>query len=362
MKDLDIRAVILAGGRGTRFWPLGRAARPKQFLKIAGSEPMLAETVRRIRPLVPPRRMVLVADAASTRRARRLLPKLPKASFIVEPEARNTAPALMLATARVFVENPEAVVVVLPADHLIRDKARFLARVRAAAAAASREDALVIFGIPPSCPATGFGYVRHDRRAGRTIAGTEFYPVQAFKEKPDPATAREYVASGSYAWNSGLFVWRAGAFAGEIARSAPKLEPAWTGLVAALKSRNEAALKRAFRLAPALSIDYALMEKAGRVLVADGDFGWSDVGSWSTLATIWPRDAAGNAIRGDALALDTRDCLVWNPGRLTALVGVHDLIVVDTGDALLVCGASSDQKVKDVVAALTGKKSHRKYV
>lgn len=362
MRDIDIRAVILAGGRGTRFWPLGRAARPKQFLKIAGPEPMLVETVRRIRPLVPPRKMVLVADAASTRRARRLLPSLPKASFVVEPEARNTAPALLLATARVFVENPEAVVVVLPADHLIRDKARFLARVRAAAEAASREDALVIFGVPPSYPATGFGYIRHDRRAGRTIAGTEFFPVQAFKEKPDPATAREYAASGSYAWNSGMFVWRARAFAGQIARSAPELEPAWTALIAALKSRNAAALKRSFRLAPALSIDYALMEKAGRVLVADGDFGWSDVGSWSTLTTIWPRDAAGNAVRGDTLALDARDCLVWSPGRLTALVGVHDLIVVDAGDALLVCDASSDQKVKDVVAALERKKSHRKYV
>lgn len=362
MKGMDIRAVILAGGRGTRFWPLGRAARPKQLLKIAGPEPMLVETVRRIRPLVPPRRMLLVADAASTRRARRLLPKLPKASFVVEPEARNTAPALMLATARVFVENPDAVVVVLPADHLIGDKARFLARVRAAAEAASREDALVIFGIPPAFPATGFGYIRHDRRAGRTIGGTEFYPVQAFKEKPDLATAQGYVASGSYAWNSGLFVWRAGVFAGQIARSAPELEPAWEAIVAALRSKNAPALKRAFALAPALSIDYALMEKAGRVLVADGDFGWSDVGSWSTLLTIWPRDAAGNAVRGDTLALDARDCLVWNPGRLTALVGVRDLVVVDAGDALLVCGASSDQKVKDVVAALKRKKNHRQYV
>lgn len=362
MKPRDIRAIVLAGGRGTRFWPLGRAARPKQFLKIAGPEPMLVETVRRIRPLVPPGRTILIADAAQTRRARRLLPGLPKKSFLVEPEARNTAPALMLATARVWLENPEAVVIVLPADHLIRDRVRFLARVRAAAEAASSEDALVLFGIPPTHPATGFGYVRHDRRAGRVIGGTVFYPVQAFKEKPDPETAREYLAAGDYDWNSGMFVWRAGVFAAQIARFAPELKPAWAAMVAALRSRSAAALKRAFALAPALSIDYALLEKAERVLVADGDFGWSDVGSWSTLTTIWPRDSSGNAVRGDTLALDSRNCLVWNPGRLTALVGVRDLVVVEAGDALLICDAASDQKVKDVVEALKRKKNHRKYV
>ena len=362
MKDRDVRAVILAGGRGTRFWPLGRAARPKQFLRIAGPDPMLLATVKRVRPLVPPRRMILIADAAQTRQARKLLPRLPRTSFLVEPEARNTAPALMLATARVWLEDPEAVVAVLPADHLVRDEARFLRRLRAGAEAAAREDALVIFGIPPTYPATGFGYIRHDRAAGRKIAGTTFYPVQGFKEKPAPAQAEEYLAAGGHAWNSGMFLWRAGVFAAKIERFAPELVPAWTAIVAALRSGSAARLKRAFGLAPALSIDYALMEKAGGVLVADGDFGWSDVGAWSTLAGIWPRDAAGNAVRGDTLALDAANCLVWNPGRLTALVGVRDLIVVDTGDALLVCDAALDQKVKDVVEALKRKKPYRKYV
>ena len=150
MKGQDVRAVVLAGGRGTRFWPLGREARPKQFLRITGPEPMLLETVRRIRPLVPARRVTLVADAVQTRQARKLLPRLPRESFLVEPEGRNTAPALMLATAKVWLENPEAVVMVLPADHLIRDEARFLKRMRAGVAAAARERSLVIFGIPPS--------------------------------------------------------------------------------------------------------------------------------------------------------------------------------------------------------------------
>lgn len=362
MSARDVRAVILAGGRGTRFWPLGRASRPKQFLRITGRDPMLLETVRRVRPVVPPRRLTLVADAAQTKAARRLLPGLPKECFLVEPEARNTAPALMLATARIWLDDPEAVVAVLPADHLIRDEARFRRVLQAAAAAAAREDALVTFGIRATYPATGYGYIRHDRARGRRIGGAVFYPALGFKEKPNLALADEYLASGDYAWNSGMFLWRAGVFAGKLEQFAPDLVPAWTAMVEALRSKSPAKLRAAFALAPALSIDYALMERAEGVLVADGDFGWSDVGAWSTLFEIWPRDARGNASRGLTLALDAKGCLVWNPGRLTALVGVRDLIVVEAGDALLVCDAALDQKVKDVVEALKRKKTLRKYV
>lgn len=362
MKERDIRAVILAGGRGTRFWPLGRETRPKQFLRIAGREPMLVETVRRIRPLVPSRRVMLVADAAQTRQARKLLPRLPGSSFLVEPMARNTAPALMLATARIWLDDPEAVVAVLPADHLIRDEPRFLRVLRAAAEAAAREDALITFGIPPTYPATGYGYVRHDRDKGRRIGGAVFYPVLAFKEKPSLAQADEYLASGDYVWNSGIFVWRAEVFAETLAASAPELRPAWNAMVKALRAGGTAKVRESFALAPALSIDYALMERARRVLVADGTFGWSDVGAWSTLLDIWTRDKSGNAARGETVALDAKGCLIWNPGRLTALIGVRDLIVVDTGDALLVCDAALDQKVKEIVEGLKKTKKYGKYV
>ncbi len=362
MKTRDVRAVILAGGRGTRFWPLGREARPKQFLRIAGRDPMLLETVRRVRPLVAPRRMTLVADADQTRQARKLLPRLPRSSFLVEPAARNTAPALMLATARVWLDDPEAVVVALPADHLIRDQARYLRALRAAVEAAAREEALVTFGVRPTYPATGYGYIRHDRDRGRRIGGAVFYPVLAFKEKPSLALADEYLASGDYAWNSGMFVWRAGVFAAKLAAAAPELLPAWEAMVRALRAGSASKLRAAFALAPALSIDYALMEKAGGALVADGDFGWSDVGAWSTLLEIWPRDRKGNVSRGETVALDAKGCLVWNPGRLTALIGVRDLVVVDAGDALLVCDAALDQKVKDVVEILKRSKKTGKYV
>lgn len=362
MTGRDIRAVILGGGRGTRFWPLGRASKPKQFLRITGRDPMLVQTVRRVRPLVPPRRTYLVADAAQTRTARKVLSGLPAANFMVEPLARNTAPALMLATARVFLENPEAVVAALPADHLILDEKRFRTVLRAGAEMAGRDKALVVFGIPATYPATGYGYIRHDRTAGRKVGGTPFYPVTAFKEKPNLAQADEYLASGDYAWNSGMFLWRADVFARTLEDCAPELGPAWNGLLEALRSGRPGKLRAAFNLAPALSIDYALMEKAKGVVVADGDFGWSDIGAWSTLLEVWPRDGAGNAFRGETVALDSRGCLVWNPGRLTALVGVRDLIVVEAGGALLVCDAALDQKVRDVVEALKKRKSLRKYV
>jgi len=357
----DVRAVILGGGRGTRFWPLGRAGRPKQFLAISGRDPMLVETVRRVRPIFPPRRIYLVADAAQTRLARKLLPGFAAANFLVEPKARNTAPALMMATARIALENPEAVVAVLPADHLIRDEARFLRMLRAGAEAAARERALVIFGITPTYPATGYGYIGHDRAAGRKHGGTLFYPVTAFREKPNLAQADEYLAAGDYAWNSGMFLWRADVFAEKLGTCAPELLPAWTGMLDAMRSGNDKKLRAAFDLAPALSIDYALMEKAEGVLVADGDFGWSDVGAWSTLLDLWPRDRNGNACRGETLALDSKGCLVWNPGRLTALVGVRNLVIVEAGDALLICDAALDQKVREIVDALKKDKRLRKY-
>ena len=221
---------------------------------------------------------------------------------------------------------------------------------------------MVVFGIPPTYPATGYGYIRHDRAAGRKVGGTPFYPVTAFKEKPNVAQADEYLASGDYAWNSGMFLWRADVFARTLEDYAPELKPAWNGLLEALRSGRAGKLRAAFNLAPALSIDYALMEKAKGVVVADGDFGWSDIGAWSTLLEVWPRDGAGNAFRGETVALDTRGCLVWNPGRLTALVGVRDLIVVEAGGALLVCDAALDQKVRDVVEALKKRKGLRKYV
>jgi mannose-1-phosphate guanylyltransferase len=356
---IDLRAVILAGGRGTRFWPLGREKRPKQFLPIAGPKSMVEETVGRIRPLIPASRVLTVADAGQTRTLRRLFPKLPRANFLVEPLARNTAPSLMLATARVWLENPAAVIAVLPADHLIRDSKKFLEKLEAAVAFAAEDPSFVTFGIRPTCPATGYGYIQFSKDAPRTLGRETFYPVRAFREKPSLEKARRFLAAGDYAWNSGMFVWRADVFAQKLKTFAPALWPFWTRMVEALRKRDGRKLAETFKKIPAISIDYGLMEKARGVFVCEADFGWSDVGAWSSLFGIWKSDQAGNVVRGKFLALDSTGCLVYHPGGLTALVGAHDLIVVEAGGALLICSADQDQQVKEVVATLRKMKKNR---
>jgi mannose-1-phosphate guanylyltransferase len=354
-----LRAVIMAGGSGTRFWPLSRMSRPKQFLDIVSAKSMVEETVERLAPLVAPRDILTVADPGQTESLKRLLPGLPRKNFIAEPLARNTAPSLMLATARVWLEEPEAVVAALAADHLIRDPERFRAVLEAAALAASRGDHIVTFGIPPTFPSTGYGYIHYAGARLRKVSDEPFFPVLEFKEKPDRKTAEAFLADGSYLWNSGMFLWRADTFVRKLRRHAPAFYPFWERMLEALKKKDKKELLRIFKEIPALSIDYALMEKARGVLVTKGDFGWSDVGAWSSLFDVWPRDEAGNALRGETVALDSGNCLVHSPGKLTALIGVKDLIVVDTGDALLICRRDLDQKVKDVVEVLKRGRSGR---
>lgn len=348
----DLRAVIMAGGSGTRFWPLSRRKSPKQFLPIVSDRTMIEETARRILPLVPPRRIYTIANAVQTRMIRRLLPRLPAGNFLVEPAARNTAPSLILATARIFLENPKAVVAVLPSDHLIADASVFRTKVAAAAAAAAAEDALITFGIPPTFPSTGYGYIQYRKSAARKFLGVPFRDVVQFTEKPSAEKAAAFLREGGYAWNSGMFFWRADVFAGKLERFAPELHAAWTRMLAALRSGSRSRVASVFSGIPAISIDYALMEKAGGVLMAEGKFGWSDVGAWSSLADIWARDQTGNAARGAMAAIDARNNVIHNPGRLTALIGVEDLVIVNTKDALLVCRRDRDQHVKQVLELL----------
>jgi len=351
----EIHAVIMAGGSGTRFWPLSRARRPKQFLPIVSRKTMVEETVDRLRPLVRVGRIFTIANGEQTRVIRKLLPRLPRTNLLVEPTGRNTAPSLMLATARVYLCNPKAVVAALPADHLIKDAARFREKLKAAAEAAFRGDYLVTFGIPPTFPSTGYGYIHFEIARPIETGGQLFHKVFAFKEKPAYGQALRFLADGDYLWNSGMFLWRADVFARKLERHAPEIFPFWTRMLRALEKKSAAALAAIFREIPSISIDYALMEKAEGVLMTKGDFGWSDVGAWSSLVDIWPRDGDGNASNGQLLALDARDCLVYNPRKLTALIGVKDLVVVETEDALLVCRKDLDQKVKDVVDALKKK-------
>ncbi|MBM3294228.1 MAG: hypothetical protein FJY82_06840 [Candidatus Aminicenantes bacterium] len=357
----ELHAVIMAGGVGTRFWPLSRRKRPKQFLPITSERTMFEETAARLHPLVPPVRIHTVADAFQSRTIRRLAPWLPAENVIVEPRGKNTAPSLILATARVHLRNPEAVVAVLPSDHLIARPGLFRRRLAAAAEAAAREDSLVTFGVRPTFPSTGYGYIHFTRRGAKTRGGEMFFPVLEFREKPDLKTARRFLRSGAYAWNSGMFVWRASVFARKLERHAPGFFPFWLRMAAALKSRSRTGLADVFDDIPALSIDYALMEKAEGTLVMEGDFGWSDVGAWSSLADIWPRDASDNAVRGEAAAVEAGGNVCYNPGKLTALVGVSGLVIVETGDALLVCRKDRDQDVKKILELL-GRRGRKQFL
>ncbi len=353
---MDLRVIIMAGGAGTRFWPVSRKNKPKQFLPIVSEKTMIEETIDRLSPRVSLNNIYTIANPEKTETIKSLLTELPDENFLVEPLGKNTAPSLMLATARIYLQNPGAVVAALPADHLIKDSSLFLKKFEAAATAASSGDYLVTFGVPPTCPATGYGYIQFSKDNPLQALEENFYTVQEFKEKPDLEQAKAFLKQGNYFWNSGMFLWQADIFAQKLERFAPDMFSYWTKILEALKNNDSAQLSSLFEEMPSLSIDYALMEKAEGVLMAKGDFGWSDVGAWSSLAEIWPQDKTGNALKGENIILDSQDCLVYNPGKLTALIGVKDIIVIDTDDALLVVHKDQDQKVKDIVEEIKKKK------
>jgi len=352
-------AVIMAGGRGTRFWPLSREKRPKQFLPITSHRTMIEETVERLLPLVPYSSIYTISDGAQAKLIRRLLPRLPGKNVLVEPQGKNTAASLILATARVYLRNPRAVVAALCADHLISERDVFLRKLEASTEAAAMQEAIVTFGIPPTYPATGYGYIQISRHKVQNFRGESFYPVRRFKEKPGLEQAREFVADGRHFWNSGMFIWRADVFAQKLERFAPEFYPYWERILRAQKKKDDNAIRTIFKEIPAMSIDYALMEKVEGVLMNRGNFGWSDVGSWSSLAEIWTKDDTGNALYGDSLIIDSSGCLLYSPHKLTALIGLKDVIIVDTKDALLVCRKDQDQRVRHVIEALKKKKARK---
>jgi mannose-1-phosphate guanylyltransferase len=324
--------VILAGGGGTRLWPASRRRRPKQFLALApGHRTLLQATVARVQPLVAPDRILVVTAASQAGDVRAALPELPAANLVVEPAARNTAPAIALA-ARTLAERGEsaAVMAALASDHVVRDEAAYAAAFGQAAAAAERH--LVAIGIRPTRPETGYGYLElGDRREGALCE------VRRFVEKPDLERARRYVASGHYLWNASMFFFRVDRILDETRRHLPEV---WH----ALGARYEAA--------PAISIDYGIMEKADGIWAVPGDFGWSDIGSWGDLAEIHRPDADGHVrIGGPLVSVGARDSVVVGD-RLVALVGVENLVVVATDDAILIMPRQRAQDVREVVLRL----------
>ena len=343
-------AVIMAGGVGSRFWPHSRKRRPKQFLNVQGRFSLLEDTVRRLRGMVPLERTLVVAGAEFRSLIRRHLPQLPAENLVVEPAARGTAACLGLAARAIERRDPDGVMAVFPADHVIAPVARFQRCVRVAYACAESERCLVTFGIVPTGPDTGFGYVEAGAVERRTKPRVLW--ASRFVEKPDVETARKYLRTGRYFWNSGMFVWRVDVLREALAEHASEIASVLDALDSARGSRAIGAAKRRFGRLQSVPIDIAVMEKADRVAIVEADFEWNDVGSWAAMDALWPSDGAGNASRGDVLQIDCSDTVVSSDGRLVAMVGVDDLIVVDSPDAILVCPKSRAQDVRKIVDAL----------
>ncbi len=346
-----ITPVILSGGSGTRLWPRSRSNTPKQFLPLTGEDTLFQATARRVAGLADSGPVLTVCADEHRFMVGEQLQEigLPSAGILLEPVARNTAPAIALAALHVLADDPDAILLVLPADHLIRDEGAFRAAVQTGLQQA-RDDALVTFGIAPSHAETGYGYIRVGEALGDGV-----HRIAAFVEKPDAERARQYLDSGDYVWNSGMFLFRAQAYVDALAEHAPDmLAAARAGLDGARADLDFIRVDAdAFAASPSDSIDYAVMERVTNAAVVPVDCGWSDVGSWSSLWDVADKDAEGNWQDGDTIAVDTRDSyLQATDGRMIAALGVRDLVVVDTADAVLVADRGRVQEVKILVDAL----------
>lgn len=353
-----IHAVIMAGGSGTRFWPRSRRALPKQFLALGGSRSLLRETYERVAPICGPERVAVLTAAEHVARTRTELPELPPDSVLGEPVGRDTGACVGLAAEWLVARGAgDAVMLVVPSDHRIAPAERFQEGVRHAAAIAVEEKRLVTFGISPRGPSTAFGYIQ--RGAPSPGAG----PVPAFRarrfvEKPDRSRAEEYLRSGDYYWNAGIFIWTVSAIRQAIARFFPELwadlEPLGKKLQAG--SEIQPVLAGGFHRLEKKSIDRGVMEKAaaeGEVVVVVAPFEWDDLGSWNVLERCLPADGEGNHVEGRHVGLDTRDCIIAGSGRrLIATIGLRDLVVVETDDAILVCPRAEVERVKELVDRL----------
>ena len=371
--------VIMAGGIGSRFWPKSRQAQPKQFLDVFGDDTLIQNTAARLHGLVPPERQLAVTNERYTDQTARQLPALPADNLLAEPVGRNTAPCIAYAATVLHARDPEAVMIVLPADHAIRDVQGFQDTLRAAVRQAETPGALVTLGIEPTYPATGYGYIQYydddqpEGEASENAPSPAAYPVRTFAEKPDVPTAERFLDSGDFLWNSGMFVWRADTILDKIETHLPDIHEAFAPIGEALhagETPSEGTVRAAYQQCPSVSIDYGVMERAEGVHVVPGRFDWSDVGDWQAVYEMRDKDDHGNALSGDTLVHDASRCLVETAGedgeddgngRFVALVGVHDLAVVDTEDAVLVCHRDSTQQVRNVVEYLHAHQ-HEEYV
>jgi mannose-1-phosphate guanylyltransferase len=365
---LTIHAVILAGGRGTRFWPRSRTRTPKQLLNIVGKSTMLQQTVERLRPVIPPYRIWTVTNAEQAVSLARQLPAAARKRVLREPVGRNTTAAIALAAIHVrHVEKGDALFAALPADHYIARPDRYRQIFRAAMEIAREPNCIAVLGIVPSQPGTGFGYI--ERTHERQTAGEfPYYGVRRFTEKPELRIAREYVAAGSYYWNAGMFFWRVSTYLGALKQFLPATYEAMEELSGHIGKRSYASrLKRIYPKLENISVDYAVLEKVAsgvtsgsafptRASVIPADIGWSDIGSWAAVYELAAKRAGENIFAGPGQTLDAEGNFFWSPDKFIAAIGVRDLVVVETPDALLICPRERAQDVTKIVKSLEERK------
>ncbi len=357
-------AVIMAGGRGERFWPQSRQARPTHLLPIVGDQPMIAQTVARLAGLAPPERIFILTSTEHVAAIRAACPNVPAEQIIGEPVGRDTAPAAALAALLVRRRDADGVLALLAADAAIHDEAGFRATLGSAFAAAAGADYIFTIGVPPAFAATAYGYLRRGPKLGES-AGRPWFKVDKFIEKPDRPTAERYLKDGGYFWNAGMFVMRASVLEAAFRKHAPDIAASMQDLDARLDAGTPlaGALAAVYPALTKISVDYAVMEKSENVAVFEAAFDWDDVGEWPALVRHASADAAGNVARGDAALHEARgNIVVGEPGHLVALLGVDDLVVVQTPDATLVCPKARAQELKKLLQSVAAKKDGARWL
>ncbi len=341
-----MHAVIMAGGSGTRLWPRSRKDRPKQFHTLTSERSLLQETVNRLDPAVDAEHTHIIANKMHLRTIKEQLGDVPETNIICEPVGKNTAPAVGIMAVILEARDPDAIMLVLPADHFIAKGEDFRRLLKLAEDTIRKDDCLMTLGIKPTYPETGYGYIEIANEYEEVGDDTIFW-VKSFREKPDKDTAQKYVASWRYVWNSGMFIWKASSILNRFKKYAPEIYEGLMRYKAAIGTPEEAGeLARVYKSFPSISIDYAILEKSEKVLVIPADIGWSDIGSWSALHELMSFDGQTNVVVGRHVELDTHNCLIHGGSRLIATVGLDNMVVVDTEDVLLIVPKGRSQDVK----------------
>ena len=365
-----MHAVILAGGRGTRFWPRSRTRTPKQLLNIVGRETMLQQTASRLKPVFGDAKVWVVTNRDQAADVRKQLPRVPRSQILAEPLGRNTAAAIGLAAIHIRhahrKSGGDAVMAVLPADHYIADAVRYRKILQAALRVAAEPGRMAVLGIPPTFPETGFGYIERTESESPSAAarpGSQVFSVARFTEKPAIEVAREYLATGRYFWNAGMFFWRVSTFLENLARYLPTTHKSLMELACAIGTRKyDSTLARIYAKLESISVDYAILEPSTRepgertVFVLPADIGWSDIGSWAAVYDLLAKSSGENVAAGPHVSIDASGNFLWSPKKFVAAVGIRDLVVVETDDALLICPRERAQDVGKVVKWLEEKK------